>query len=185
MTDKLTNDDIIQLRKPFQPHQHDFLRGFTYVKEYAVTERIEGIDPAWSFEIIDTRIDHNRQQVHVTARMTVRDSTRDGVGSADMQWMGKTKWENKKKVSVTDAQGNQIMIAANEAEKSAATDALKRCARMFGVGRYLTELRSNDNVGNVQELTRWLKQNFDVDANTPENEKHDEPPDTPANYTWT
>jgi hypothetical protein len=45
---------------------------------------------------------------------------------------------------------------ANQAAKSAATDALKRAARLFGVGRYLLDLPNS--VKDEKSLGTWLRQ---------------------------
>ncbi len=107
----LTPDHLRTLQRPFSRADHEFIRGFVYLTEDAITGRIEEVDPSWQFEL--QRIDHSGDQVVVCARMTLLDVAREGVG---MQ---------------------KVNEKAGEAEKGAATDALKRCARLFSVGRYL------------------------------------------------
>lgn len=99
------------LRKPFPRKDHEFIRSFVYLTEEAIATRLEEADPSWTFELLN--ITYNGDQCVATARMTVCGVARDGVG---MQ---------------------KVNEKAGEAEKGAATDALKRCARLFGVGRYL------------------------------------------------
>jgi len=121
----LTKEDLEILQRKFGPQEHEFLRGFAYITEDAVTARIEEVDPSWSLEVLHISTNGNNAVVHV--RMTVKGVARDGVG---MQ---------------------QIMERAGEAEKGAATDAMKRAARLFGVGRYLISAPNNEN-----EFKRWL-----------------------------
>lgn len=115
---QLTAQDLAVLRKPFAVKDHEFLRGFTYITESAITTRIEDVDPEWTFEIMHVTTRDTQCIVH--ARMTIKGVVRDGIGM-------------------------QVIQSAGEAEKGAATDALKRCARLFGIGRYLLDLPSGIN----------------------------------------
>lgn len=138
----LTTEDVKTLTKPFAADEHEFLRGNAYIREWAICDRIEEVDPAWALErlALETRRSDGAKSksiVIATFRMTIKGVARDGVGMAD--------------VSTTKDNSAE----ANEAEKAAATDALKRCARLFGVGRYL--LRLPDNVRDEQSLARWLQ----------------------------
>lgn len=128
----LTPDDLATLRKPFAPNEHEFLRGFTYITESAVTNRLDDVDPSWSLVILNQAVRDN--QAVVTVRLTVKGVGRDGVG---MQ---------------------TINDKAGEAEKGAATDALKRAARLFGIGRYLLDIPPG--VGDMPGLTKWLNTKF-------------------------
>lgn len=107
----LTPEQLQILRKPFPHQDHEFIQGFVYLTEEAITTRLEEVDSAWMFELL--HVANNGAFAIVTARMTVNDVFRDGIG---MQ---------------------KVNEKAGEAEKGAATDALKRCARLFGIGRYL------------------------------------------------
>ncbi len=126
---QLTPQDLAVLRKPFAPKDHEFLRGFAYITEGAITTRIEDVDPEWTFEVL--HITTRDQQVICHARMTIKGVVRDGIGMQQIQ-------------------------SAGEAEKGAATDALKRCARLYGIGRYLLDLP--DTVKNVTDLAKWMQQ---------------------------
>lgn len=118
----LTKDDLSILKQPFAASEHEFLKGNAYITEAAITERIEQIDPAWTLEQVSmfNRADSN--QVVCTMRLTIKGVWRDGVGMSQIT-----------KLKSGDGE-------ANEAEKSAATDAMKRAARLFGIGRYLLSL---------------------------------------------
>lgn len=115
--------DLATLRKPFAARDHEWLQGNPYITESAITSRIEDVDPAWSLTIIS--IEQRGQQLVCVARMTIKGVSRDAVGMAAI---------------VTGKDGGKEV---NEAEKSAATDALKRAARLFGVGRYLLDMPSS------------------------------------------
>jgi hypothetical protein len=109
----LTAEDVRVLNSAFPRAAHEFMQGLVYLTEQAVTERIDTVDPAWSFEIL--RIEHVFDQAIVHVRLTIKGVSREGVG---MQ---------------------KVVEKAGEPAKGAATDALKRAARLFGVGRYLLD----------------------------------------------
>jgi hypothetical protein len=118
----LDNEKVLALRKELplesghslrvkQTANNDsWARWLVYTEEDPVSERLDTIDPNWTFEIRDKVINGNAATVY--ARLTVCGVARDCVGE------GKS--------------GNP-----GDAQKGAATDALKRGARLFGVGRYL------------------------------------------------
>jgi len=112
----LSPENLNTLRRAFSFADHEFINGFVYISEAAITERIEEVDPSWSFEL--RNMIREGDQCVCYARLTISDVTREGVG---MQTV------------ITNKDGKII----GEAEKGAATDALKRCARLFGIGRYL------------------------------------------------
>lgn len=109
----LTPEDVKALNAIFAPEQHEFNRGFVYITERAVCDRLEAVDPSWNFDLKSIQV--RDSDVVVVGTLTIKGVTREGVG---MQ---------------------KIMEKAGEAEKGAATDALKRAARLFGVGRYLLD----------------------------------------------
>lgn len=131
----LTAEDVRALQAPFAYREHEFLdkknrEGRTtaqlaYITEEAVTARLDGVDPSWSFSIV--RIERGAKVVVVDAVLTVKGVSREGIG---MQ-------------KIDDEFG--------EAEKGAATDALKRCARLFSIGRYLLDAPKTE-----REFTPWL-----------------------------
>lgn len=120
----LTAEQLATLKRPFARADHEFLRSFVYLTEEAITTRIEEVDPSWEFAVLQVSQSGNQAVTH--ARMTICGVFRDGIG---MQ---------------------QVNEKAGEAEKGAATDALKRCARLFGVGRYLLDAPKED------EFNKWL-----------------------------
>lgn len=126
----LTPEDLKALQKPFARKDHSFLpKGndkFAYIDEEAIGPRLDEVDPAWAFEILT--IGQNREkQLYVSARLTVKGVSRCNVGMQDVQSVG-------------------------EPEKGATTDALKRCARLFGIGRYLLSAPKTSGA----EFDKWL-----------------------------
>lgn len=156
MTDTLSKEDLAILQRPFPLNAHTFnKRGFCYVKEAFVTARLEEVDPAWQFEIVGVhRTGVGDQLAVVTARLTLKGSSRSSTG------MQAVEYTNQK-----DAQGNttgKTETEAGEAEKGATTDALRRCARLFGVGRYI--LAMGDSVKNPKQLEDWLRAHYPASA---------------------
>lgn len=118
----LTKKDLEILQRPFAANEHEFLKGKAYITEGAITDRIEMVDPAWELEQISLFNRPESNQVICTMRLTINGVHRDGVGMSQVTKLKSGEGE------------------ANEAEKAAATDALKRAARLFGIGRYLLDL---------------------------------------------
>jgi hypothetical protein len=147
----ITPEQSAQLKDYFPVKSHEFLNGNTYITEEAITNRLDEVDPSWQFK----KLDIHRDGTTVTAVycMVVCGVERDGVGMASVQY-GK------------DKSGNPTDREVNEAEKSAATDALKRCARLFGIGRYILEM--GKAVTDYRTLEQWLIQRRGVDTSTGE-----------------
>lgn len=153
----LTRDDINLLAKPFRRAEHEFTRGYVYITEGAITARLDEVDPNWTFEIQQLSV-RDKQGV-CAARLTVQGVTRENVG---MQVIEYQKDSDKE---------------AGEAEKGAATDALKRCARLFGIGRYLLDdppkvVMDGFRVKDDSAFNAWLKdkQKTWYDAHAPKTE---------------
>jgi hypothetical protein len=150
----LTKEDLQILQRPFPAAQHKFKQGRAYISEEAVLNRIEEVDPNWSWERIDV---HQRdRQIIAAYRMTIQGNSKVGEGMALIEM---TK-------EYTDQKTGEIKPAreSNEAEKAAVTDALRRAARLYGIGRYLLNLpkdeKGNPIVNNVTALDKWLNQNY-------------------------
>ena len=166
----LDKDDLIVLQKYFSVNEHEFdYGGNAYIKESMICKRIESVDPGWGFVIkgIDVRSsagDGGKEvgTVTVHASMTINSTTRDNTGmgvilKSDLK--AEMKWEDKKKIKT----GNVYTIEANQAEKTATTDALKRCARLFGIGRYMLDF--GKSVSDEASLQRWFNNNVSTDPN--------------------
>jgi hypothetical protein len=161
----LTREDMVILKGHFQAEDHRFLQGNAYITEYAITERLDEVDPAWSFELqeIVTRVALGGQsKLQVTAHgiLTIKGVRRSGVGQTFAYESKPYEYTDKKSGEIVKVPSSE----ANEAEKSAATDALnaatdalKRAARSFGVGRYLLTL--GKDVDNAASMKQWLIQN--------------------------
>lgn len=130
----LTREQVQRLTEPLPIEDHEFNNdGLTYVTEHGVTTRLDEIDPSWEFQIMEIR---ERDGVSIcTGRLTLCGVFRENVG------MDSVKLSKDKTREV------------NEREKSAATDALKRCARSFGIGRYLLKAKG---INSPEALQRWL-----------------------------
>ena len=131
---ELTQDDVQELQAPFATELHDFVTGNVYVKEQAVQQRLWTIDPGWSMSEPQI-IWRSEKHAVVSASMTIKGATRWAVG----EHLSMGKGEDGKNTA-----------------KSAATDWLKRAARMFGVGLYLTE--TPKQVKDHRSLGQWLGQ---------------------------
>lgn len=163
----LTHDDVKRLNDVFAPEDHSILKGFVYLTEEAINDRLTEIDPSFSFEIVSlTRRDGVKPVVTAHCRLTVCDVTRENVGMAVIE--------------LTKSGDNE----ANEAEKSAVTDAFKRCARLFGIGKYILGM---GKVNTEADITRWLqksKQPVQKPKPAPQSQKQT-PPVAPAdNAPW-
>jgi hypothetical protein len=134
----MTPDNVKDLTAPFEAGEHEFLRGMTYLTESAITRRLDEVDPTWSFRI--SLVEHRADKVVVYAAMTVCGVTRESNGMEASAY----------KQGVDRVPENE----ANYPEKAAVTDALKRCARLFGIGRYILDLP--DSVKDMRALTTWL-----------------------------
>ena len=131
----LSPEDVKALCAPFPFEDHEFTRGFAYITEQAITRRLDQVDPNWQFVILETVRDTT--SASVTGRLIIADVSRDGVGTQTVEYMtAEDKSTGEKKVSL-DLAGNPR--EAGEVRKGAATDALKRAARLFGVGRYILD----------------------------------------------
>ena len=147
----LTEDHMAFFLMPLPPNEVMFLQGNAYAQEWAIASRIEQVDPAWSFAITDIHCRDKRTVA--TGTLTILDSTRGNVGMNQITYR-------------KDAQDNPH-AEANDAEKSAATDCFKRCARLFGIGRYFLTLPNwvKDNAS----YGKWYRQQQGDGDPTPQN----------------
>jgi hypothetical protein len=139
MSEALTHEDLTVLRAVFPPQAHEFRNGFVYIAEEWVAGRIESVDPAFNFEVISTYC--RDKQAIVVAKLTIKGSTRTNTGMQMLEYV-----RDKTTKQPTDTE-------SGEAEKGATTDAFKRSARLFGVGRYLLTAPKNLD---EKSLVKWL-----------------------------
>lgn len=124
----LTPENLQTLKAAFPFADHKFLRGFVYLKEDAITDRIEQVDPAWSFEIQEVKREHHPLGIQCVCRatLTICGVSRSNIGMQEVE---------------TSKDGTKLV---GEVEKGSTTDALRRCARLFGIGRYLLDAPKED-----------------------------------------
>jgi hypothetical protein len=137
----LTADHVQALCRPFPLDEHEFRpEGFAYITEAAIASRLDEVDPNWALTVKELR-DRSASAtptVTVVVALTVCGVTRDGVGSSAVEV------------------GRDGRRETNEAEKAAATDALRRAARLFGIGRYLLNAPRVQNPADRTAFARWL-----------------------------
>jgi hypothetical protein len=147
----LTLEDLAILQRPFPAEQHMFTRGYVYLQEQAIMQRLNEIDPAWSSSIV--QIVHRDDQVTVHMSLTVKGVTRHNVGSSLVE---RGEFEKKVKGKVVPGVA-PIIRETNEAEKGATTDALKRVARSFGIGLYILDIPTDiQKTERIEVLARYL-----------------------------
>lgn len=148
-----TREDSDQLKAPFPARQHGFVKtgqGYKpYITRFEVESRIEEVDPAWQFVIkkverVASAGTKDGYRVVVHASLTIKGVTREAIGMADVLLT---------KPRANTNTGEMLTDEANDPEKAAESDAIKRCAWHFGVGRYLTKCSASSE----QELDRWLQ----------------------------
>lgn len=147
----LTYEDAMNLRWPFKLDDHRFDHEWPYLTEGPIEIRLDEVDPGWQWvihkietrEVVGTR---NEFKITVHGSLTIKGVTRDGIGQA---------MTRQTKPKTAHGTGEVYTDEANSAEKSAATDALKRAARLFGVGRYLLATQKA-GIKTKDQLDRWL-----------------------------
>lgn len=143
----LTREQVQRLNEPLPIEDHEFRDGLTYLTEYGVTTRLDEIDPCWEFQVVELR--ERGGFAICIGRLTLCGIVRENAGMDVV----KLNRDGTKEV--------------NEREKAAVTDALKRCARSFGVGRYLLRAKG---INNVEDLRRWLANRDNATSVEPEPE---------------
>lgn len=146
----LTQQDVQRLFAPFDFGEHDLNQnGFFYIAEYAVMQRLNEIDPSWEFRIL--AVNHRTSgaenmgllAVEVHAQLIVKGVTREDYGQGGSRSVGKD--------------GSPLRDGENtEAVKGAVTDALRRTARKFGIGAYLTSLKKKGEEAK-RELMNYIE----------------------------
>ena len=113
------------LEKPFSPEeikqrQGNFGQTLDYISGYTVIERLnEAFEHLWSFEIVQHEI--QQDEVIVIGKLTAEGIVKTQFGSS----------------RITRAKDTGEIISLADDLKSATTDALKKCATLFGVGLHL------------------------------------------------
>jgi hypothetical protein len=113
------------LEKPFAPEQIKQRKGsfgdvLDYLEGATVIQRLNDcFDAEWIFEISDHRV--YEQEVVVLGRLTACGITKSQFG----------------KSKITRSKADQSVVSIGDDLKAAATDSLKKCATLFGIGLHL------------------------------------------------
>jgi hypothetical protein len=112
------------LEKPFEPAQIKQRQGrngwLDYVEGHAVIQRLkEAFEGAWSFEVVSHEV--RQYEVLVLGKLAAE-------GVAKMQFGAS---------QVTREKASGLPVSLGDDLKAAATDALKKCASLLGVGLHL------------------------------------------------
>ena len=146
MTIQMTNEAGITPEKfailiaPFADDDHEFKppRSYVYIRETPLCERIEQVDLSWEWRVETVnRYDTKGMIATTVGHLTICGVTRSGEGCQMVELQKGTD------------------IESGEAEKGSETDALKRAARKFGIGRYLLEC-PKEVKGYGPDLNKWL-----------------------------
>lgn len=144
MAEGLTPLDLAKLAYPFRRDDHDFLQGYVYIQEEAITERLDTVDPNWSLTV-EEAVAYG-DSIVCFSTLTVKGVKRSNAGGNPVQ---------REKNDSTQLGKYAIADNGVNAYKAAATDALKRCARMFGIGRYLLSAPKTSK-DDTRKFDEWL-----------------------------
>ena len=111
-----------RLERDGQPRKDERGNPIPYLEAHTVTERLnEAFGGRWCFEIVRHQIGH--EQVWVLGRLSACGVIKEQFGSSEI----KRRRETREVIDI----GNDL--------KAAASDALKKCASLMGVGLYLQD----------------------------------------------
>jgi len=116
--------DVMEgLRKPFPTSKvKKNYRGYDYIPPEHVIDRLnEVLGTDWDFTIIDMQV--IGEEVICRGEMTIEGHVRQGIGADE--------------ILLKSNEGNKLPDAVGNAHKSAASNCLKLCARLFGVANHL------------------------------------------------
>jgi hypothetical protein len=136
----ITAEQFAILAAPFAPQEHEFNpRGYIYIEETAICERIERVDLSWEWRVETVnRYDPKSAIASSISHLTICGVTRSGVGS-----------------QAAEFRKDKPDVESGEIEKGSETDSLKRAARKFGIGRYLLQC-PGDVKTHGPALNKWL-----------------------------
>ena len=113
------------LEKPFAPEQIKQRKGsfgdvLDYVEAATVIQRLNDcFEAEWTFDVADHRILDD--EVLVLGKLTAQGITKSQFG----------------KSKITRSKGDRSIVSIGDDLKAAATDSLKKCATLFGIGLHL------------------------------------------------
>lgn len=132
----ITPDTLAILTAPFASHDHEFNRGYIYITEEAICARMETVDPSWEWRI--SELSFVGGMATVIGALSVCNVTRYGTGQ-----------------QLAQLDKDSGIEKVGESRKGATTDAMKRAARLFGIGRYLLQCPKEVKDYGPQ-LNKWL-----------------------------
>lgn len=123
--------NLALLNAPFPAEIIEEKNGFSYIPHPYVTARLNealGVG-GWSFQVLDTRWIESEDTILVLGRIT---AFMDG----GLGHVSKEQWGGQKVNRFSSSKGGAIIDISNDF-KGAASDALKKCATLLGVGEEL------------------------------------------------
>jgi len=115
------------LEKPFDPNQikqreGNFGKTLDYIEAHTVLQRLnDAFDARWSFKILEYEIQKDTDEVIVLGELSAGDVVKVQFGSS----------------RITKARETGEVISLADDLKAAATDAIKKCATLMGIGLHL------------------------------------------------
>lgn len=165
--------NLEDLKKPFQPRQHDFnYEGWAYIGEDAITTRLDDVCGVGGWQLKQTELrqvtaTHWVVAVELSILINGQWVVRAGVGEG-------TTSINKPYGGGVDPLDDPRYVSnmGENAAKGAATDAFRRAARLWGIGRYLLDLpkdpKGKPSITTVEQLGGWLRANYAKESETKE-----------------
>ena len=134
---------IKDLSEPFpteaiKQRKGNFGNTLEYLESCTVIQRLNGaLEGQWSFQIIDYKV--GEQEVIVKGQLTVGDITKQQFGGSQ----------------ITRQKDSREAISISDDLKAAASDCLKKCASLLGIGLYLYSNGNGNSNGRVtnREIT--------------------------------
>ena len=121
------------LEKPFDPNQikqreGNFGKTLDYIEGHSVIQRLnDAFDAQWSFEIARFDMLEDKDEIIVLGKLTANGIVKSQFGSS----------------RITKARETGEVISLADDLKAAATDAIKKCATLMGVGLHLYNSSGN------------------------------------------
>jgi hypothetical protein len=143
--------NLARLLEPFESDQHQFLNGFIYIDETAIAKRLDEVAGLAGWQTFEphppTQINHNHWSVSLDLALYVDGIwvTRNGRGEGITAISKTFDWDDVRRTAVM----------AENTVKKAHTDAFKRVARAWGIGRYILSIPRN--VQDNQKLNEWIR----------------------------
>ena len=147
------------LEKPFAPEQikqreGNYGKTLDYIEGHAIIQRLnDAFDARWSFEILEHEIQKDNDEVIVLGKLSAGDAVKTQFGSS----------------RITRAIETGEVISLADDLKAAATDAIKKCATLLGVG---LNLYNNGNPAGKQQNSTNHPPGSNANSNHGRNNNH-------------